>query len=60
VLPYVLSQLLFYIYADFAQHTVMEKGATAVAGVTKFSDFNSIHLCLQDSPKCQAHVVKFG
>jgi hypothetical protein len=62
VLPDTLriSQPLYNFYADFAQNIGIDS-STAVCNslpnVTKILDFNSIHLCLQESPKCQVSTL---
>jgi hypothetical protein len=55
------SQPLFHVCADFAQHIGIDS-STRVCNtqrkVSKISDFNSIHLWLQESPKCEVQGVK--
>jgi hypothetical protein len=58
---YAFSQPLYHVCADFAQHIGVDSSTTvcnSLAKVTKISDFNSIHLCLQESPKCKVQGVK--
>jgi hypothetical protein len=50
---YAFSQLLYHVSADFAQHIGMDSSTTvcnSLPKVTKISDFNTIHRCLQESP----------
>jgi hypothetical protein len=50
---YAFSQPLYHVCGDFAQHIGIDSGTTvcnSLPKVTKISDFNSIHLCLQESP----------
>jgi hypothetical protein len=51
---YVFSQPLCHVCADFAQHIGIDSSTIvcdSLPKVTKISDFNSIHRCLQESPK---------
>jgi hypothetical protein len=53
---YTSSQPLYHVCADFAQPIGIDSSTTvcnSLPKVTKISDFNSIHLCLQESPKCK-------
>jgi hypothetical protein len=50
---YAFSQTLCHVCADFAQHIGIDSSTTvcnSLPKVTKISDFNSIYLCLQESP----------
>jgi hypothetical protein len=50
---YAYSQSLYHVCADFAQHIGIDSSTTlcnSLPKVTKSSDFNSIHRCLQESP----------
>jgi hypothetical protein len=50
---YAFSQPLYHVYVDFAQHIGIDSSTTvcnSLPKVTKISDFNSIHRCLQESP----------
>jgi hypothetical protein len=50
---YAFSQPLYHVWADSAQHTGIDSSTTvcnSLPKVTKFSDFKSIHRCLQESP----------
>jgi hypothetical protein len=49
---YAFSQPLYHVCADFAQRIGIDSSTTVcnyLPKVTKMSDFNSIHLCLQES-----------
>jgi hypothetical protein len=51
---YAFSQPLYRVCADFAQHIGIDSSVTvcnSLPKVTKISDFNTIHLRLQESPK---------
>jgi hypothetical protein len=57
---YALSQPLYHICEDFAQHIGIDSGTTvsnSLPNVLKISDFNSMHLCLQESPKCKVSTL---
>jgi hypothetical protein len=57
---YAFSQPLYHICADFAQHIGIDSSKTvcnSLPKVTKISDFNSINLCLQESPKCKVSAL---
>jgi hypothetical protein len=57
---YTFSQPLYHVCADFAQHIGIDTSTTAcnsLPKVTKILDFNSIQLCLQESPKCKVIVI---
>jgi hypothetical protein len=57
---YTFSQPLYHVCADFSQHIGIDS-STAVCNslpkVTEISDFNSIHLWLQESPKCKVSTL---
>jgi hypothetical protein len=58
---YTFSQPRYNVCADFAQHIGIDSSTTvcnSLPKVTKISDFNSIHLCLQGSPECKVQGVK--
>jgi hypothetical protein len=47
---YAFSQSLYHVCADFALHIRIDSSRTvsnSLPNVTKISDFNSVHLCLQ-------------
>jgi hypothetical protein len=49
---YAFSQPLYHVCADFAQHIGIDSSTTvcnSLPKMTKTSEFNSIHLCLQES-----------
>jgi hypothetical protein len=53
---YAFSQPLYNVCGDFAQHIGIDSSTTvsnSLPKVTKISDFDSIHLCLQEFPKCK-------
>jgi hypothetical protein len=57
---YAFSQPLYHVRADFAQRTRINSSTTvcnSLPKVTKITDFNSIHLCLQESPKCKVSTL---
>jgi hypothetical protein len=57
---YKFSQPLYHICADFAQHMVLNSSTTlcnSLLKVRKVSDFNSIQMCLQESPKCKVSAL---
>jgi hypothetical protein len=57
---YLFSQPPYHVCADFAQHTGIDSSTTvcnSLPKVMKISDFNSIHLCLQESPKCKVSTL---
>jgi hypothetical protein len=57
---YAFSQPLYHVCTYFAQHIGIDSSTTAcnsLPRVTKISDFNSIHLCLQESPKCEVSTL---
>jgi hypothetical protein len=57
---YAFSQPLYHVCADFAQHIGIDSSITfynSLPKVTKISDFKSIHLCLQESPKCKVSTL---
>jgi hypothetical protein len=57
---YAISQQLYHVCADFAQHIGTDSSTivcNSLPKVTKISDFNSIHLCLQESPKCKVFTL---
>jgi hypothetical protein len=50
---YAFSQPFYHVCSDFAQHIGIESSTTvcnSLPMVMKISDFNSLHLCLQESP----------
>jgi hypothetical protein len=58
---YAFSQPLYHVCADFVQHIGIDSSTTicnSLPKVTKISDFNSNHLCLQESPKCKVQGFK--
>jgi hypothetical protein len=58
---YAFSQPLYHVCADFAQHIEIDSSTTvcnSLPKVTKISDFNSIRLCLRESPKRKVQGVK--
>jgi hypothetical protein len=57
---YAFSQPLYHVRADFAQHIGMDSSTTvcnSLPKMTMISDFNSVHLCLQESTKCKASTL---
>jgi hypothetical protein len=57
---YAFYQPLYHVCADFSQHTGIDSSTTvcnSLPKVTKISDFNSIHQCLQESPKCKVSTL---
>jgi hypothetical protein len=57
---YAFSKPLYHVCADFAQHIRIDSSTTvcySLPKVTKISHFNSIHLCLQESPKCKGSTL---
>jgi hypothetical protein len=57
---YAFSQPLYHVYADFDEHIGIDNTTTvcnSLPNVTKISDFNSTHLCLQESPKCKVSTL---
>jgi hypothetical protein len=58
---YAFPQPLCHVCADFDQHIGIDSSTTvcnSLPKVTKISDFKSIHLCLQEFPKCKVQGVK--
>jgi hypothetical protein len=57
---YTFSQPLYHVCADFSQHIGIDSSTTVcnyLPKVTNISDFNSVHLCLQESPKCKVSTL---
>jgi hypothetical protein len=57
---YAFSQPLNHVCADFAQHIGIDSSTTVCNSLpkgTKISDFNTIHLCFQESPKCKVSTI---
>jgi hypothetical protein len=57
---YAFSQPLYHVCADFSQHIGIDSSTTvcnSLSTVTKTSDFNSVHRCLQESPKCKVSAL---
>jgi hypothetical protein len=57
---YALCHPLYHVNADFAQHIGIDSSTTvcnSLPKVMKILDFNSIHPCLQDSPKCKVSTL---
>jgi hypothetical protein len=57
---YIFSRPLYHVCADFAQHIGIDSSTRvciSLPKVTKVSDFNSIHLCFKESPKCKTSTL---
>jgi hypothetical protein len=57
---YAFSQPLYHVCTGFAQHIGIDSSTTfcnSLPKVTKMSDFNRIHLRLQESPKCKVSTL---
>jgi hypothetical protein len=57
---YAFFQPLYHVCADFAQHIGIDSStiiSNSLPKVTKISDFNSIHLCLQEYPECKVSTL---
>jgi hypothetical protein len=57
---YTFSQPLYHVCVDFAQHIGIDSSTTvcnSLRKVMKVSDFNAIHLCLQESAKCKVSTL---
>jgi hypothetical protein len=57
---YAFYQPLYHVCADFAEHIGIDSSTTvcnSLPKVTKISHFNSMHLCLQESPKCKVSTL---
>jgi hypothetical protein len=58
---HTFSQVMYHVYLDSSQHIGMDSSTSLgsyLPKMTKISDFNSIHPCLQESPECKVQQVK--